>query len=38
MGLSPQQLSHILAGRRRPTLAQAIGIYRHTGIEPHQWS
>jgi len=38
MGMSKQQLSHILAGRRRPTLVQAIEIYKHTGIEPHRWN
>jgi plasmid maintenance system antidote protein VapI len=38
MSMSPQQLGHILAGRRNPTLAQAIEIYRQTGIEPHLWN
>lgn len=37
MGLSPQQLGHILAGRRKPTLDQAIRIYRHTGLAPYLW-
>lgn len=37
MGMSRQQLDHILSGRRRPTLAQALEIYRHTGIAPYLW-
>lgn len=38
MGMSKQQLSHVLAGRRQPTLDQAIAIYKHTGVEPHTWN
>ena len=38
MGMSRQQLDHILSGRRRPTLEQAVEIYKHTGVEPHRWS
>ena len=37
MSMTRQQLDHLLAGRRRPTLDQAIAIYRHTGVEPHRW-
>ena len=37
MGMTKQQLDHLLAGRRRPTLDQAIAVYKHTGVEPHLW-
>ncbi len=37
MSMTRQQLDHLLAGRRRPTLDQAIAIYKHTGVEPHRW-
>lgn len=37
MGMSKQQLDHLLSGRRKPTLTQAIAIYRHTGIAPYLW-
>ena len=37
MSMTRQQLDHILSGRRRPTLAQALEIYRHTGIAPYLW-
>lgn len=37
MGMSKQQLDHLLSGRRKPTLAQALEIYRHTGIAPYLW-
>jgi plasmid maintenance system antidote protein VapI len=37
MAMTRQQLDHILSGRRRPTLAQAIEIYKHTGIAPYLW-
>ena len=38
MGMSKQQLDHILSGRRKPTLSQALGIYRHTGCEIYLWN
>lgn len=38
MAMSKQQLDHLLSGRRRPSLDQAIAIYKHTGIEPHRWN
>lgn len=38
MSMTRQQLDHLLAGRRRPTLDQAISIYKHTGIEPYRWN
>jgi len=37
MRMSRQSLDHILSGRRQPTLAQALQIYRHTGIAPYLW-
>lgn len=37
MDMSRQSLDHVLSGRRRPTLAQALQIYRHTGIAPYLW-
>lgn len=37
MAMTKQQLDHILSGRRRPTLDQAIRIYKHTGVEPYLW-
>lgn len=37
MGMSKQQLGHILAGRRQPTLLQAIAINTHTGIDLGLW-
>ena len=33
----PQTISHILAGRRSPTLAQALGIERYTGVPAREW-
>lgn len=38
MGMSKQQLAHILAGRRRPTLKQALAIACHTGVPIALWS
>ena len=38
MGLSKQQLDHLLAGRRQPTLRQALQIASYTGIEAGAWT
>lgn len=38
MGMTKQQLNHILNGSRKPTLAQAVEIYRHTGCAVHLWN
>lgn len=38
MEMTKQQLSHLLSGRRKPTLDQAIAIFRHCGIAPYLWS
>lgn len=38
MGMTKQQLAHILAGRRRPTLKQALAIHCHTGVAIGLWS
>ena len=38
MGMTRQQLDHLLSGRRRPTLKQALAVYKHTGIEPYRWN
>jgi hypothetical protein len=37
MGMSKQQLGHILAGRRRPTLRQALAIDLHTAVPVDAW-
>lgn len=37
MNMTRQQLDHLLSGRRGPTLAQAVEIYRITGIAPYLW-
>jgi len=38
MSMTRQQLDHLLSGRRRPTLDQAVAIYRRTGIAPYIWN
>ena len=38
MAMTRQQLDHLLSGRRRPTLNQAVEIYKRTGIPPHVWN
>lgn len=38
MTMSRQQLDHVLSGRRKPTLTQAVNIYRHTGIAVYHWN
>lgn len=37
IGISPSEVSHLLSGRRGPTLALAIDIHRETGIPPASW-
>jgi plasmid maintenance system antidote protein VapI len=37
MAMTRQQLDHILSGRRKPTLEQAVAIYKHTGLAPYLW-
>jgi len=37
IGEYPQTISHLLAGRRTPTLAQALGIERYTGVPAREW-
>ena len=37
MAMSKQQLSHILKGRRSPTLRQALAIAAHTGCDIDLW-
>jgi hypothetical protein len=38
MAMTRQQLNHILSGRRKPTLVQAVAIYQHTGCAVHLWN
>ena len=37
IGEYPQTISHLLSGRRTPTLAQAIGIEKYTGVYATEW-
>ena len=37
IGDYPQTISHLLAGRRSPTLAQALGIEKYTGVYATEW-
>ena len=37
MQISPEQLHHLISGRRRPTLFQAVMIDREFGIPTDSW-
>ena len=37
MQISPEQLHHLISGRRRPTLFQAVMIEREFEIPPSSW-
>ena len=37
-GISAVQLSHLLHGRRRPTLDQAVALEAEVGIAPKDWA
>jgi len=37
LGITPQGLSHVLMGRRQPSLEQAVELEDITGIQPKDW-